>query len=108
MNKVTLSVAALAAIGGTVQVQAAEQTVKDQNAEIKAALSPIIEAAINDVDTNYPDVKVTYHEQLSALMNELVDAAKSETKLIVESHYTNEVDRIKNEAKSAQEPYALL
>ena len=107
MNKVTLSVAALAAIGGTVQVQAAEQTVKDQNAAIKAALTPIIEAAINDVDTQYPDVKVTYHEQLSALMNELVKAAESETKLIVESHYTNEVDRIKNEAKSAQEPYTL-
>lgn len=107
MNKVTLSVAALAAIGGTVQVQAAEQTVKDQNAAIKAALTPIIEAAINDVDTQYPDVKVTYHEQLSTLMNELVKAAESETKLIVESHYTNEVDRIKNEAKSAQEPYTL-
>lgn len=107
MNKVTLSVAALAAIGGTVQVQAAEQTVKDQNAAIKAALSPIIEAAINDVDTNYPDVKVTYHEQLSELMNELVKAAESETKLIVESYYTNKVNEIKNAAKSAQEPYTL-
>ena len=107
MNKVTLSVAALAAIGGTVQVQAAEQTVKEKNAEIKAALTPVIEAAINEVDTKYPDVKVTYHEKLSALMNELVKAAESETKLIVESYYTNEVNDIKNAAKSAQEPYTL-
>ena len=107
MNKVTLSVAALAAIGGTVQVQAAEQTVKDKNAEIKAALTPVIEAAINEVDTKYPDVKVKYHEELSALMNELVKAAESETKLIVDSYYTNKVNDIKNAAKSAQEPYTL-
>ena len=107
MNKVTLSVAALAAIGGTVQVQAAEQTVKEKNAEIKAALTPVIEAAINEVDTKYPDVKVTYHEKLSALMDELVKAAESETKLIVDSYYTNAVNDIKNAAKSAQEPYTL-
>ncbi|MGM9727541.1 MAG: hypothetical protein ACI3YJ_08045, partial [Prevotella sp.] len=66
-----------------------------------------IEAAINEVDTKYPDVKVTYHERLSALMNELVKAAESETKLIVESYYTNAVNDIKNAAKSAQEPYTL-
>ena len=70
MNKVTLSVAALAAIGGTVQVQAAELSGYDLNTANEkhyADISAIIAEAISQVEKNCSDVKETYTLELSTL-----------------------------------------
>ena len=73
MNKVTLSVAALAAIGGTVQAQAAELSgddLKTANENHYANLSTRVAEAITLVENKCPDVKDKHLNDLSTILND--------------------------------------
>lgn len=108
MNKVTLSVAALAAISVPVQMQAAEltQTEKDANKVVKEEIQYQIDLAINYIGKNCPDVSTEYQNRLSTLTADLIKDAESivltET---VKKVYLDNVEGIRNEAVQAQKPY---
>ena len=105
MNKVTLSVAALAAIGGTVQVQAAELSgddLKAANEKHYADISAIIAEAISQVEKNCSDVKETYTLELSTLQKAaetILNENKVELKV---DEYQGKVVTILAAANSAQ------
>ena len=108
MNKVTLSVAALAAISVPVQMQAAEltQTEKDANKVVKEEIQYQIDLAINYIGKNCPDVSTEYQNRLSTLTADLIKDAESivltET---VKKVYLDNVQAIRDEAVQAQKPY---
>ena len=111
MNKVTLSVVALAAIGGTVQVQAAELS----GAELEAAnkthydnISALIAQAISQVENKVDkSLSERYILDLSKLQNKakgILDANKEE---LNEGDYQSEVFAILTAANNAQEFYTV-
>lgn len=80
MNKVTLSLVALATLGGTAQVQAADLTPEEQKAEAikakKAAIDEVrivLNAASVSIQSDCPDVKDEFLLKLSKLTQELND-----------------------------------
>ena len=78
MNKVTLSVAALAAISVPVQMQAAEltKTEKEANEVVKKEIQYQIDLAINYIGKNCPDVSTEYQNRLSTLTADLIKDAE--------------------------------
>ena len=78
MNKVTLSLVALATLGGAAQVQAADLTPEEQKAEAikakKAAIDEVrkvLNAASIEIEKECPGVKDPFLLQLSQLTNDL-------------------------------------
>ncbi len=108
MNKVTLSVAALAAISVPVQMQAAEltKTEKEANEVVKKEIQYQIDLAINYIGKNCPDVSTEYQNRLSTLTADLIKDAESivltET---VKQVYLGNVQDIRDKAVQAQKPY---
>ena len=109
MNKLTLSVAALAAIGGTVQAQAAELSgdeLKAANETHYANLSTRVAEAITLVENKCPDVKDKYLTALSQILNDakaVLDANKEE---INETKLTGDINTIVANASKDQAMYA--
>ena len=109
MNKLTLSVAALAAIGGTVQAQAAELSgdeLKAANEKHYANLSTRVAEAITLVENKCPDVKDTYLTALSQILKD-AKAVLDENKVeINETQLTENISTIVANASKDQAMYA--
>ena len=111
MNKVTLSVAALAAIGGTVQVQAAELSgdeLKAANEKHYANISALIAEAISQVEKNVNEsLRETYILQLSQLQKDAETILNENKEELDVAYYEGEVVKISGAANNAQEFYKI-
>ena len=103
MNKVTLSVVALAAIGAPVQSQAAEQTDAEKLQATYEEVCGLLNIAINEVNTYYDAVKTQYLSELSNLQKE-IDAAK-EAGAIDKAYFVGRIDTVKAAAKLRNDQY---
>lgn len=113
MNKVTLSLVALATLGGTAQVQAADLTPEEQKAEAikakKAAIDEVrkyLNAASIQIEKECPDFKDSFLLKLSNLTKELNDIYNKDEVLEFskekQAYYEGEIDNIKEDAIAKQ------
>ena len=111
MNKVTLSFAALAAIGSSVQVQAADLTQAELTAKQNAIkeLRIQVNAASNYIEKNCPDVKNRYLLQLSEITNELNTLYSNSEPFGADSYnsYEARIESAQADAVTAQKPYTV-
>lgn len=111
MNKVTLSFAALAAIGSSVQVQAADLTQAELTAKQNAIkeLRIQVNAASNYIEKNCPDVKNQYLLQLSEITNELNTLYSNSEPFGADSYnsYEARIESAQADAVTAQKPYTV-
>ena len=109
MNKVTLSLVALATLGGTAQVQAADLTPEEQKAEAikakKAAIDEVrivLNAASVSIESDCPDVKDEFLLKLSKLTQELNDKYNddkiTEFDEAMKASYIGQIQEIKSQA----------
>lgn len=109
MNKVTLSLVALATLGGTAQVQAADLTPEEQKAEAikakKAAIDEVrivLNAASVSIQSDCPDVKDEFLLKLSKLTQELNDKYNddkiTEFDEAMKASYIGQIQEIKSQA----------
>lgn len=103
MNRVTLSVVALATIGAPVQSQAAEQTDAEKLQATYEEVCGLLNIAINEVNTYYDAVKAQYLSELSNLQKE-IDAAK-EAGAIDKAYFDGKINTIKAAAKNRNNQY---
>ena len=111
MNKVTLSVAALAAISVPAQMQAAEITQADVQASFDRQ-NVKLNAVVRALDTYHADVKAEYLDQLSAIQGKLnaelkasqdaVAAGKDPIALI---DYLEQIEQIQTAAINLEKEY---
>ena len=113
MNKVTLSLVALATLGGAAQVQAADLTPEEQKAEAikakKAAIDEVrkvLNAASIQIETECPGVKDPFLLKLSNLTKELNDIYNKDEVLEFseekQAYYKGEILKVKEEAIAKQ------
>lgn len=107
MNKVTLSVVALAAVGAPVQMQAASA---DEIAAAKQKafdeVSQLNSAAVNLVNTYHDQVKKIYLDQLSAIQAELnKEFENKEDEAIDVAYYDGKIKVVLEAAAEAEKPY---
>lgn len=113
MNKVTLSLVALATLGGAAQVQAADLTPEEQKAEAikakKAAIDEVrkvLNAASIQIETECPGVKDPFLLKLSNLTKELNDIYNDDEVLEFseekQAYYNGEILKVKKEAIDKQ------
>lgn len=113
MNKVTLSLVALATLGGAAQVQAADLTPEEQKAEAiqakKAAIDEVrkvLNAASIEIEEKCPDFKDSFLLKLSNLTKELNDIYNDDEKLEFskekQAYYNGEIRKVKEEAIAKQ------
>lgn len=113
MNKVVLSVAALAAISVPVQMQAAEELTDEQKTALieakKATIDAIrvdLNAAINHIESNDVNVKEEYIKQLSQVALQLNKIYGDDTDLEISEDEANtfkaNIENIKIAADKAQ------
>lgn len=113
MNKVTLSVVALAAIGSTVQVQAADLTPAEQITAKQNAIKELriqVNAASNYIEKNCTEksVKDQYLLQLSQLTQELNTIYEDDEMLEIDADsYVARINSIQAAAETAQKPYTV-
>lgn len=103
MNKVTLSVVALAAIGAPVQSQAAEQTEAEKLQATYDEVCGILNTAINEVNGYHEAVKAEYLNKLSNIQKE-IDAAKT-AGTIDKAYFDGVISTVKAEAKNRENQY---
>ena len=116
MNKVVLSVAALAAISVPVQMQAAEEMTAEQKiAAKKAAINELrneLNAAMVYVEKNDPEVKEEYLKTLATINLALTKIYDDDEDLEISDLEINSfkasIQAAKNEADDAQAPYNAL
>lgn len=113
MNKVTLSLVALATLGGAAQVQAADLTPEEQKAEAikakKAAIDEVrkvLNAASIEIEKECPGVKDPFLLKLSNLTKELNDIYNDDEILEFseekQAYYNGEILKVKKEAIDKQ------
>lgn len=113
MNKVTLSLVALATLGGAAQVQAADLTPEEQKAQAiqakKAAIDEVrkvLNAASIEIEEKCPDFKDSFLLKLSNLTKELNDIYNDDEKLEFskekQAYYNGEIRKVKEEAIAKQ------
>lgn len=113
MNKVTLSLVALATLGGAAQVQAADLTPEEQKAEAikakKAAIDEVrkvLNAASIQIEKECPGVKDPFLLKLSNLTKELNDIYNDDEVLEFseekQAYYNGEILKVKKEAIDKQ------
>ena len=113
MNKVTLSLVALATVGGTAQVQAADLTPEEQKAEAikakKAAIDEVrkvLNAASIQIEKECPGVKDPFLLKLSNLTKELNDIYNDDEVLEFSEEkfafYEGEILQVKKDAIDKQ------
>lgn len=113
MNKVTLSLVALATLGGAAQVQAADLTPEEQKAEAikakKAAIDEVrkvLNAASIEIEKECPGVKDPFLLKLSNLTKELNDIYNDDEVLEFseekQAYYNGEILKVKKEAIDKQ------
>ena len=113
MNNVTLSLVALATLGGAAQVQAADLTPEEQKAEAikakKAAIDEVrkvLNAASIQIETECPGVKDPFLLKLSNLTKELNDIYNDDEVLEFseekQAYYNGEILKVKKEAIDKQ------
>lgn len=113
MNKVTLSLVALATVGGTAQVQAADLTPEEQKAEAikakKAAIDEVrkvLNAASIQIESECPGVKDPFLLKLSNLTKELNDIYNDDEVLEFSEEkfafYEGEILQVKKDAIDKQ------
>lgn len=113
MNKVTLSLVALATLGGAAQVQAADLTSEEQKAEAikakKAAIDEVrkvLNAASIEIEKECPGVKDPFLLKLSNLTKELNDIYNDDEVLEFseekQAYYNGEILKVKKEAIDKQ------
>lgn len=113
MNKVTLSVVALAAIGSTVQVQAADLTPAEQITAKQNAIKELriqVNAASNYIEKNCTEksVRDQYLLQLSQLTEELNKIYDDAEVLEIDADsYVARINSIQAAAETAQKPYTV-
>lgn len=109
MNNVTLSLVALATLGGAAQVQAADLTPEEQKAEAikakKAAIDEVrkvLNAASIEIEKECPGVKDPFLLKLSNLTKELNDIYNDDEVLEFseekQAYYNGEILKVKKEA----------
>ena len=103
MNKVTLSVVALAAIGAPVQSQAADQTEAKKLQATYEEVCGILNTAINEVNGYHEAVKAEYLNKLSNIQKE-IDAAKT-AGTIDKAYFTGKIDTVKADALIRENQY---
>lgn len=103
MNKVTLSVVALAAIGAPVQSQAADQTEAEKLQATYDEVCGILNTAINEVNGYHEAVKAEYLNKLSNIQKE-IDAAKTAGS-IDKAYFTGKIDTVKADALNREKQY---
>ena len=103
MNKVTLSVVALAAIGAPVQSQAADQTEAEKLQATYDEVCGILNTAINEVNGYHDAVKAQYLGELSNIQKE-IDAAKT-AGTIDKAYFTGKIDTVKADALNREKQY---
>lgn len=103
MNKVTLSVVALAAIGAPVQSQAADQTEAEKLQATYDEVCGILNTAINEVNGYHEAVKAEYLNKLSNIQKE-IDAAKT-AGTIDKAYFDGVISTVKADAKIREEQY---
>ena len=103
MNKVTLSVVALAAIGAPVQSQAADQTEAEKLQATYDEVCGILNTAINEVNGYHEAVKAEYLNKLSNIQKE-IDAAKT-AGTIDKAYFDGVISTVKAEAKNRENQY---
>ena len=113
MNNVTLSLVALATLGGAAQVQAADLTPEEQKAEAikakKAAIDEVrkvLNAASIEIEKECPGVKDPFLLKLSNLTKELNDIYNDDEALEFseekQAYYNGEILKVKKEAIDKQ------
>lgn len=113
MNKVTLSLVALATLGGAAQVQAADLTPEEQKAEAikakKAAIDEVrkyLNAASIEIAKKCPNFKDSFLLKLSNLTKELNDIYNNDKVLEFseekKAYFEGEIDNIKEDAIDKQ------
>ena len=113
MNNVTLSLVALATLGGAAQVQAADLTPEEQKAEAikakKAAIDEVrkvLNAASIEIEEKCPDFKDSFLLILSNLTKELNDIYNRDEVLEFskeeQAYYKGEIRKVKEEAIAKQ------
>ena len=113
MNKVTLSLVALATLGGAAQVQAADLTPEEQKAQAiqakKAAIDEVrkvLNAASIEIEKECPGVKDPFLLKLSNLTKELNDIYNDDENLEFskekQAYYNGEIRKVKEEAIAKQ------
>lgn len=103
MNKVTLSVVALAAIGAPVQSQAAEQTEAEKLQATYDEVCGILNTAINEVNGYHEAVKAEYLNKLSNIQKE-IDAAKT-AGTIDKAYFDGVISTVKADALTREKQY---
>ena len=102
MNKVTLSVAALAALA-PVYAQAADQTEAEKLQATYDEVCGILNTAINEVNGYHDAVKAQYLGELSNIQKE-IDAAKT-AGTIDKAYFTGKIDTVKADALNREKQY---
>ena len=113
MNNVTLSLVALATLGGAAQVQAADLTPEEQKAQAiqakKAAIDEVrkvLNAASIEIEEKCPDFKDSFLLKLSNLTKELNDIYNDDEVLEFseekQAYYNGEILKVKKEAIDKQ------
>ena len=106
MNNVTLSLVALATLGGAAQVQAADLTPEEQKAQAiqakKAAIDEVrkvLNAASIEIEEKCPDFKDSFLLKLSNLTKELNDIYNKDEVLEFskekQAYYNGEIRKVK-------------
>lgn len=103
MNKVTLSVVALAAIGAPVQAQAADQTETEKLQATYEEVCGLLNTAINEVNVYHEAVKAEYLNKLSNIQKD-IDAAKTAGS-IDKAYFDGVISNVKAEAKKRENQY---
>lgn len=103
MNKVTLSVVALAAIGAPVQSQAADQTEAEKLQATYEEVCGILNTAINEVNGYHEAVKAEYLNKLSNIQKE-IDAAKTAGS-IDKAYFDGVISTVKADALTREKQY---
>ena len=103
MNKVTLSVVALAAIGAPVQSQAADQTEAEKLQATYDEVCGILNTAINEVNGYHEAVKAEYLDKLSNIQKE-IDAAKT-AGTIDKAYFDGVISTVKADALTREYQY---
>ncbi|OYP69561.1 hypothetical protein [Prevotella sp. P2-180] len=103
MNKVTLSVVALAAIGAPVQSQAADQTEAEKLQATYDEVCGILNTAINEVNGYHEAVKAEYLNKLSNIQKE-IDAAKT-AGTIDKAYFDGVISTVKADALTRENQY---
>ena len=111
MNKVTLSVAALAAISVPAQMQAAEITQADVQASFDRQ-NVKLNAVVRALNDYHPDVKAKYLDQLSAIQGKLnaelkasQDAVAAGKDPIALNDYLEQIEQIQTAAINLEKEY---